>query len=200
MEESLMLGKGVGKQRRDAVRQSDDAAYQQALEDFAIVNLLARIQNNYWKEQETQPITTPESELIAGLLVEHLSNSIDSQLVSAYLNAMRQGSLEVLPEPLSLEYPQQTNLPANFPTSGRSPRYSEGQILRLVPINIERDQETLTDFGCCIGRYYGYAPHQCHWMWKYVLWLDKDSLSASWCVATTAWEDELEPVNTREVA
>lgn len=195
-----MLGKGVGKQQRDAITQCDDAAYQQALEDFAIVNLLARIQNNSWKAQETQPMTKPESELIASLLVEHLSNNLDSQLVSAYLNAMRQGSLEVLPEPLSLEYPQQTNLPANFPTSVCSPRYSEGQILRLVPINIDYDQEALTDFGCCIGHYYAYAPHQCHWMWKYVVWLDRDSLSASWCVATTAWEDELEPINTGELA
>jgi hypothetical protein len=37
-------------------------------------------------------------------------------------------------------------------------------------------------------------------MWKYVVWLDRDSLSASWCSATTAWEDELELVTHRELA
>jgi hypothetical protein len=163
-------------------------AYQQALHDFAITDLLAQLQNS-------QPITEPESKLIAALLVEQLADNLDFHLVSTYLKAIRQGNKQVIPEPINLQYPESTELPANFP----APRFNYGDRIRLcfVPINGEAEGET--DTGCCIGHYYAYAAHHCQWMWKYVIWLDKDSVSASWCVATTAWEDELQPL-TQEVS
>ncbi|MBD1806177.1 hypothetical protein H6F98_12040 [Microcoleus sp. FACHB-SPT15] len=98
-----------------------------------------------------------------------------------------------------MEYPKSTELPANFPTAAPDPRFNYGDRIRLcfVPINGETEGET--DTGQCIGRYYAYAPHHCEWMWKYVIWFDKESVSASWCVATTAWEDQLKPLPQEEL-
>jgi len=169
-----------------------EAIYQQALNDFAVRDLLAEIQNS-------QHITSPESEMIAALLVEQLATNLDSHLVAAYLEAIEQGKREIIPEPISMEYPKSTELPANFPTAAPAPRFNYGDRTRLcfVPINGETEGET--DTGQCIGHYYAYAPHHCEWMWKYVIWLDKESVSASWCVATTAWEDQLKPLPQEEL-
>jgi len=168
------------------------AIYQQALDDFAIADLLAKL-------QDSQHMTEAESELIAALLVEQLAKNLDSQLVTVYFKAIRQGNQEVVPEPIGLEYPESTDLPVGFPADTRSPCFTYGDRLRLCPVPLNDEIETETDTGRCIGSYYAYAPHQCQWLWKYVIWLDKDSVSASWCIATTAWEDELECV-TQEVS
>jgi hypothetical protein len=136
--------------------------------------------------------------MIAALLVDQLAKNLDSHLVAAYLKAIRQGNEEVVPEPIAVKYPESTDLPAKFPTATPIPRFIYGDQLRLCLVAIDGERETETDTGRCIGLYYAYAPHQCHWMWKYVIWLDKDSVSASWCVATTAWEDELKPVTQEE--
>ena len=173
-------------------------AYQQALHDFALTDLLAHLQNSSSAEFDSQHMTEPESEVIAALLVEQLAKTLNSHLVAAYLKAIRQGNREVIPEPISLEYPESTDLPTNFPTAAPTPRFIYGDHLHLCPIPLNGKTESETDTGRCIGHYYAYAPHQCHWMWKYVIWLDKDSVSASWCVATTAWEDELKPVTREE--
>jgi hypothetical protein len=168
------------------------AIYQQALHDFAITDLLAQLQNS-------QHITKPESEMIAALLIEQLAKDLNSRLVTSYLEAIRQGNQEVVPEPISMEYPKSTELPANFPTAAPAPRFNYGDRIRLSPITIDGQVEIETDTGRCIGHYYAYAPHHCEWMWKYVVWLDQNSVSASWCVATSAWEDELQPL-TQEVS
>ena len=168
------------------------AIYQQALDDFAIADLLAKLQNS-------QHMSESESELIAALLIEQSAKNLDSHLVAAYVKAIRQGNWEVVSDPISLEYPKSTDLPADFPTSAPAPRFTYGDRLRLCPVPLNDEIETETDTGRCIGSYYAYAPHQCQWLWKYVIWLDKDSVSASWCIATTAWEDELECV-TQEVS
>jgi hypothetical protein len=161
-----------------------EAIYKQALDDFAMTDLLAQLQNISSADFDSQPITQPESELIAALLVQQLAKNLDSQLVTAYFKAIRQGNQEVIPEPIGLEYPNSTGLPADFPTS--APRFTYGDRQRLCPISVNGEIETETDTGRCIGSYYAYAPHQCRWMWKYVIWIEKDSVSASWCVATTA--------------
>jgi hypothetical protein len=74
------------------------AVYQQAIADFSITNLLAQLQNFSSPEFDSQPIAESESELIAALLVEQLANNLGSQLVAAYLKAIRRGNQEVLPE------------------------------------------------------------------------------------------------------
>jgi hypothetical protein len=175
-------------------------AYEQALHDFALTDLFTHLQNCFSPEFDSQHITEPESELIAALLIKQLAKTLDSHLVAAYLKAIRQGNQEVIPEPIGMEYPECTDLPANFPTTAPAPRFIYGNRLRLCPVPLDGQIESETDTGRCIGHYYAYAPHQCRWMWKYVIWLDKDSLSASWCIATTAWEDELEPVSQEEPA
>ncbi len=75
-------------------------------------------------------------------------------------------------------------LPANFPNV-ILPRYKEGQSVRWISENEP------TDWGIVIGRFYNYAPHLKSWSWCYLIWLDKDSPSAAWIVADTAWEDDL---------
>ncbi|MEW6499003.1 MAG: hypothetical protein AB1589_41915 [Cyanobacteriota bacterium] len=175
------------------------AAYQQALQDFGLTDLLTRLHSFSSAEFDSQPITEPESELIAALLVEQLANNLDSQSITAYARAIQQGNQqEIVSEPISFQYPESAELPADFPAATPSPRFIYGDRLRLCPVSINGESETDTDRGRCIGHYLAFAPHRCEWMWKYVIWLDKTSLSASWCVATTAWEDELDPVNQRE--
>lgn len=177
---------------------AQQAAYQQALHDFALTDLLTQLQSFSSPELDTQPLTEPESEMITALLVEQLAKNLDSQLIGAYLKAIRQGNREVVLEPISSEYPESIELPTDFPNTAPSPRFIYGDCLRLCSVTSEGERETETDTGRCIGRYYAYAPHHCQWMWKYVVWLSKDSVSAAWCVATTAWEDGLEPLTQEE--
>lgn len=66
------------------------------------------------------------------------------------------------------------------------PRFQYGEILRWI----SADEET--DWGIVIGRFYNYEPHQRCWMWCYLIWLDPNSKSASWCRFDTAWEEDLE--------
>jgi hypothetical protein len=90
------------------------AVYQQAIDDFSVTNLLAQLQNFSSPEFVSQPIAESESELIAALLIEQLANNLGSQLVAAYLKAIRRGNQEILSESISLQYPQSTELPADF--------------------------------------------------------------------------------------
>ncbi|MDY7015666.1 MAG: hypothetical protein SVX43_19145, partial [Cyanobacteriota bacterium] len=69
-------------------------------------------------------------------------------------------------------------------------RYKFGEVLRWIPL--EDEEIALIDWGIVIGRFYGYAPERCRWMWCYLLLLDPDSPSARWCVVDTAWENDLE--------
>ena len=76
------------------------------------------------------------------------------------------------------------SLPANFPNV-ILPRYKEGQSVRWISENEP------TDWGIVIGKFYNYGSHLKSWSWCYLIWLDKNSLSAAWIVADTAWEDDL---------
>jgi hypothetical protein len=83
-------------------------------------------------------------------------------------------------------------LPSNFPNVDQ-PRYLEGEKLRWIP------QDENTDWGVVLGRFYNYAPHRRRWMWCYLLWLDKSSHSASWILADTAWEEDLQPLDLEKI-
>ena len=76
-------------------------------------------------------------------------------------------------------------LPSNFPDV-QTPRYLEGEKLRWIT------QDENADWGVVLGRFYNYAPHRRRWTWCYLIWLDKNSPSASWILADTAWEEDLE--------
>jgi hypothetical protein len=64
--------------------------------------------------------------------------------------------------------------------------------------------ESDTDWGIVIGRFYSFASdafggsrsdHRCCWSWCYLIWLSKDSPSATWTSADIAWEEDLEPIS-----
>jgi hypothetical protein len=99
------------------------------------------------------------------------------------------GNPEIFPELINLQYPQSTDLPADFPAAAPSPRFIYGDHLRYIPL----DRKAETDRGIVIGRYYCYASHHVAWMWRYILWLAPNSPSAAWLKATAVWEDNLEP-------
>ncbi len=156
-----------------------DTGYSQALSDYAIANVLKAV-------QEAHPtISQAESSLIAALVIEQLPKAVNSNLVSRYLHAIHNAQQQdVFTAPITLEYPQSVNLPncSNLPLLV----YNNGVKVRLTPVN------GATEWGTLIGAYLAYACHRCCWMYRYVLWLDKDSPSAAWLKATCVWEDDIE--------
>ncbi len=169
--------------------QTEPNGYQQALSDFGITELLEKLSHFQDTDFDAQWLHPEPEELesVAALLIQQLTNSLNSKLISGYLNAHRHGNSDVFSSPISLEFPQSVSLPSDFPDSALPPHFLYGDRVRLVPVSGDRE------WGVVIGRFYNYAAHRCRWMWRYILWLDQASFSASWIVATTAWEEELEP-------
>jgi hypothetical protein len=162
-------------------------AYQQALDDFGITELLSHLKNYADADFNAQLMHLEEEELesLAAILIERLTNSLNGKLIASYLNAIRHGDSHVMADPTHLEIPlPSTNRPADFPHNV-IPRYQEGDRIRWRPLT------NSTDWGIVIGRFY--ARHQCQWAICYLIWLDPDSPSAAWTVSDTAWEEDLEP-------
>ncbi|MFP5275168.1 hypothetical protein [Coleofasciculus sp.] len=163
--------------------------YQQALQDFGISDLLGKLSTFLEKMNETQwqQIQEDEPDSIAALLIEQLTSSLQESLISAYLNAIRQGDsrgISDLPLVDSI-LPQASQKLTNF----NIPQFEYGEPLRWKPL----EGLVETDFGVVIGRFIKPAPHQgFQWNWKYLILLDKDSLSSTIVAADTAWEDDLE--------
>ncbi len=166
-------------------------AYQQALSDFGLEELLENI-SNYSDENfdaGKMNLEAEEVEILATILIQHWSNSLNGKLLGGFLNAIRHGNSEILPDSISREIQlPESGLPINFPDV-KTPDYSEGKKVRWQSV-----LET-SDFGIVLGRFYAYAPHLCRWSWKYIVWLDKNSPSSEWCVADVAWENDLVEVN-----
>jgi hypothetical protein len=169
--------------------QTEPNGYQQALEDFGITELLEKLNHFQANDFDAQPLHPEPEELdsVAALLIQQLTNSLNGKLISSYLKAHRHGNSDVFSSPISLEFPQSVSLPSDFPDSAPPPCFLYGDKVRLVPVCGDIES------GVVIGRFYNYAAHRCRWMWRYILWLDQASFSASWIVATTAWEEDLEP-------
>lgn len=153
--------------------------YSQALEDYALTNLLETLKQTY-------PILIPsESSLIAALLIKQLVQAINFELVSNYLHSIRTAySVDAFTTPITLEYPQSLQLPNLSETP--SPYYAIGDRVRLTPV------DGVTEWGTLIGNYLCYATHRCQWVYRYIIFLDETSTSAAWVKATFAWEDEIE--------
>lgn len=83
-----------------------------------------------------------------------------------------------------------SDLPSHFPDV-EMPRFLYGDRLYWMS-----DGE-VTDWGVVIGRFYSFAPHCDRWQWCYLLWLDADSPSSAWVKSDIAWEDDLNPLDTR---
>ena len=100
---------------------------------------------------------------------------------------------DLLSFPVNREISRQSiELPRNFPNVEK-PRFNDGEKLRWIT------QEDKTDWGVALGRFYNYAPHRRRWMWCYLIWLDKNSPSAAWILADTAWEEDLQPLDAEKI-
>jgi hypothetical protein len=164
--------------------------YQQALEDFAIPNLLTHLKTYSDADFDAawMNLTQPELESLTAILIRELTANLKGKAIAGYLNAIRHSSTDIPPSLVHLAFPPPSiDLPANFPDV-QTPRYLYGDKLRWIP---EGDK---TDWGIAIGRFYSFAPHHCCWTWCYLIWLDKLSPSAAWTVADIAWENDLEPM------
>ena len=170
-----------------------DKGYQQALNDFAIYNLLSCLKN-FSDANDTDGdtawmnLTESELESLAAVLIRQLTTNLKDKVIAGYLNAIRHGSTNLPPSLVHLAFPPPSiDLPTNFPNV-QTPRYLYGNKLRWIP---DGDK---ADWGIAIGRFYGFAPHLCAWTWCYLIWLDKLCPSAAWTATDIAWEDDLEPL------
>ncbi len=167
-------------------------AYQQALDDFGITELLAKL-NNYsdadfdstWIQPQQQEI-----ESLAAILIFGLTHSINGKLIANYLNLIRHSHQDIVPGLINLKYPDASiELPVNFPDVAETPRFLYGDRLRWISAQSD------TDWGVVIGRFYSFTGDRCCWSWCYLIWLSKDSPSAAWTSADIAWEEDLEAIS-----
>lgn len=90
----------------------------------------------------------------------------------------------------SLPLPKESlSLPAAFPHTIAPPKFQLGDRVQWQP-------KPTRDFGIITGIQYAPAPHLQTWAWQYVIWLDADSPSRTWVIADTAWESDLEAIET----
>lgn len=158
--------------------------YQQALNDFRILDLKAKLSDYFNTNALTKGryVEEQDQESLIAILIQQLSNNLNSKLIDDYFQALETGSIEVL---LSEIQPLSEELPINFKESA-TPCYKDGSSLRWIP------SKGGVDWGIAIGRFLAYAPHLCRWSWKYIILLDSHSPSAAWVIADTAWEEDLE--------
>ncbi|WGV23486.1 hypothetical protein [Halotia branconii] len=158
-------------------------AYQQALGDFGITELLAKL-NNYsdadfdstWVQLQQQEIET-----LAAILISGLTHSISGKLIADYLNLIRHNHQDIAPGLINpslrdatrtatlrvnLKYTDASiELPVNFPDVAKTPRFLYGDRLRWL------SHESDTDWGIVIGRFYSFGCDRCCWSWCYLIWL-----------------------------
>jgi hypothetical protein len=93
-----------GENKSDPCRSADTVpdqiepnGYQQALEDFGITKLLEKLSHFQADDFDAQPLHPEPEELesVAALLIQQLTNSLNSKLISSYLNAHRHGNSDV---------------------------------------------------------------------------------------------------------
>lgn len=176
----------------------DSHTYQQALDDFGITQLLSRISNYSDADFDAtwMQLTQQELESIAALLIQQLTANLQGNLIANYLNILRNVAGEIIsdlptPELKALSTP--TALPPGFPQQTTAPLFWCGDPVRWIP----QPDETETNTGIVIGRFYAYALHRAQWAWKYLIWLTDSSLLV---VADTAWEQDIEPLTEESAA
>ena len=163
--------------------------YQQALDDFGITKLLAKLRGYSDKDFDSTWMCLKEKEIanLAAALIARLTESIDGKLIAQHLSIACNGNQDILPASFKLEIPLPScDLPTDFCDRAKTPRFLYGDKLRwLNGNNPER--------GTVIGRFYNFAPHLYDWTWCYLIWLSKDSPSRAWISTDIAWEEDLEP-------
>jgi hypothetical protein len=166
--------------------QSEPPGYLKALEDFGVTELMQTLAREGARGCEFQQLSS-----LTALLIKHLACTLDCDWLSAYRYAVQMGRAQEVSRILAMG--KSLPLPADSPAfflEAQPSRYRFGEVLRWIPL--EDEEIALIDWGIVIGRFYGYAPERCRWMWCYLLLLDPDSPSARWCVVDTAWENDLE--------
>jgi hypothetical protein len=138
--------------------------YQQALDDFSITQLLSRISNysNADFDAGWMHLTEQELESIAALIIQQLTVNLKGNLIASYLNILRNAGGQVIsdlptPELKALSTP--IALPAGFPQQTTAPLFWCGDHIRWIP----QPDETETNTGIVIGRFYAYAQHRAQW-------------------------------------
>jgi hypothetical protein len=159
--------------------------YQQALTDFCVVDLIAKI--GVCSDTNRMELEPQEREALAALFVKRLTDNLTEKTVNDYFNVLRYGLEDVLPNPISIEVSPPCNLTPNF-ADALTPRFLEGTRVRWVSVDENRE------WGVILGRFYAFAPHHYRWTWRYVVLLDSDTPSAKWITSDTAWEDDLAPL------
>ncbi len=105
-----------------------DKGYQQALDDFAINDLLSCLKkfsgaNDIDGDTAWMNLTESEIESLAAILIRQLTTNLKDKAIAGYLNAIRHGSTNLPPNLLHLTFPPpSTDLPANFPDV-QTPRF-----------------------------------------------------------------------------
>ena len=152
--------------------------YQQALSDFGLKEMLTKLRNlNPGRNVEEQ-----DQESLVAILIQQLTNNLNSKLLDNYFQALESSCFEVLLKEIQ---PPSKELPIHFKENA-IPCYKDGESLRWNPA------KGGVDWGIAIGRFYAYAPHLCRWSWKYVILLDSHSPSAAWVIVDTAWQEDVE--------
>lgn len=163
---------------------TDREVYQQALDDFGIIELQQKLSlfTSIKLEEE-------ELDSLVVLLLQQLTTNLNQHLIADYLNAIRRRDKDVICglNPITIkEISQPISLPDNFLNSAPPPRFLYGNKVRWIPASGN------SDWGIILGRFYAYARHRCQWGWKYIVLLDKNSPSSGCVVADTAWEEDIE--------
>jgi hypothetical protein len=172
----------------------DQTGYQQALNDFAISDLLQRLKTYSDRSYDATwvALKAQEAETLAAILIQTLTANLNGNLLAVYLDAIRSKTLDASHPLSSLQLPPPaTDLPTTFPDV-EMPRFLYGDRLCWL------SNGEPSDWGVAIGRFYSFAPHRCCWQWCYLIWLDANSPSAAWVQADIAWEDDLEPLEAEE--
>jgi hypothetical protein len=163
-------------------------AYQQALEDFGVLELCDRLTHL----SQATPLSKGELDSLTALLICQLANSLNQQQVSDFIKAIQlDNSVSGLPSLSFNTSVSSVSLPPNFPESAQTPKFLYGDRVKWKPLS-ETDN---TDTGVIIGRFYAFAHHRHQWSWKYLIFLDTDSYSRCFCSADAAWEQDLEPLD-----
>ncbi len=167
------------------------AGYQQALEDFGIMQLLQKLILVAPTHLEVE-----ERESLAALLIEQLTTTLNSSLIAQCLNPINSCDRCVISDGIALELnalPSSVTLTEDFLHNSPSAYFTIGDKVQWKPL------PDPTDWGIVMGRFYAYAQHRCRWGWKYVIWLAQDSPSSAWTVADTAWEEDLQPLTEEDI-
>ncbi|NEO26786.1 MAG: hypothetical protein F6K03_07780 [Kamptonema sp. SIO4C4] len=161
---------------------SEPPGYAKALKEFNVLFLIEQL-------AEAAPDSPDTLTELAALLILHLANGLPLDWLSTYHHAVRRGQTQQLQRLLQMSRP--LPLPADAPSfflEAKPPYFPIGTVVRWLPL----DDFMPPDWGVVIGRFYGYAPERCRWLWCYVILLDPDAPSARWCGVDTAWENDLE--------